>query len=95
MHGMSLIMRDLDAAYAFKVLEIRFMFLQKIQTPSLHIFDGSAENDRQVDTRESELLAERFENAHVIRHGQGHMIPCGKTFINRIACFLESQMSTT
>ena len=62
-----------------------------LDVPSLHVFGGSPGLDKHVPMRRSEELAEGFEPSTrvILRHDQGHVIPCGKTYCEGYARFMQ------
>ena len=69
--------------------------ISSIQLPSLHVH-GVSNEDRQVSAQESRALAELFdvERRYTLEHSSGHIIPCNKTVVKRIRCFLERHLAT-
>ena len=59
-----------------------------VNIPSLHIIGGS---DKQVAVESSEELADVFDpgTRSVLRHDQGHIIPCSKSYAEDYIRFLE------
>ena len=66
-----------------------------LDVPSLHVFGGSPGLDKHVPMRRSEELAEGFEPSTrvILRHDQGHVIPCGKTYCEGYARFMQPFIS--
>ena len=59
-----------------------------INIPSLHVIGGS---DKQISVERSEELADCFDPStrSILRHDQGHIIPCGKSYVDDYVRFLE------
>lgn len=91
----------LASGYAFDSIGLSTSPSSICSLPSLHIFGGRGEAsegaDRQVSSSESEKLLGLFDSStrRVLRHGQGHVIPCTKQVVSIFHSFLNDQLLVT
>lgn len=59
--------------------------------PSLHIFGGSPDHDRQIGVNESEKLASLFQpdTRRIVRHSMGHIVPTQPEYVQQYLEFLS------
>ena len=66
-----------------------------LKCPSLHVFGEEEGCDRQVGIQESKQLASMFtpDNAVVLMHKSGHIVPSQKEYVNQVKSFLTQFIS--